>query len=500
MIMSDSNSVLTRVPAEVWRKILLEVMHLPYLLDTTCIGSLFQLWRATESPCIRAHWSRSEWQRKLLRHVCKSWKHFADSKAYRSIGSRDGEREPHILAHARRAQLGRSLRHMLTTTTLWEVVEVDRSDIIDEFLLSMRLGCHPRLRRLSILLGTRTNQFNFFSACEFAVFCQLTFLHLIFPWGSYSQLPITTAVQVTLPNLEVLIWEDYEDINTPCNIFKLPTLRHFGWHHRNGCFPLSTFLLYASTLRSLSVRNGRWSGNTILLPDLNEFPHLEELSINVAFEIEEIKPVPPTYPLHTIYLKYLGSIPIRGVKQILDCKPVELRRIQCSNLRWGNGGRPEYLYNYVHNSEEIGWFADMCQELGIRVEDSKGRVRSEMPAAVELRDFTFWCVWNHLISSDVHNILGIWLQSQASGEQTGILELVPLRYIQWYVRTVNLHQSNMCAGRRDRATQGAMLLGLRMDLVYRSGVVLGRHLFTLIWIPKNVNVVPTSNTFDFSSY
>ena len=407
--MSDTNSVLTRVPAEVWRRILLEVMHVPYLLDTTCVGSFFQLWRAID---IDSHWRRSEWQRKLLRRVCKSWKHFAETKAYRSIESQDWQQEPHVLAHAQRAQLCKPLGHMLTTPTRWEVVEIDHSDMVDEFLVSAAQGYHPRLRRLCIPLNPQTNQFCLFVAREPTAFFQFTFLHVRLPWRFYSHLPIAIDVRATLPNLEVLIWEDFEGTNTPSTVFRLPTLHHFGWYNRDGCFPLSTLLTYASTLHSLSILNVLWSGNT-LLPDLNEFPHLEELSINAAFEIKDPKPVPPTYPLHTIHLNKLGSATVHGVMQILQyCNPVKLRRIPSSNLLWENGGEPGYVYNNVHDREEIVRLADMCQERGIRVEDSKGRVRFDMPPAVELSDFAFWCVRNHSIGCDVHTLLGIWLWSQ----------------------------------------------------------------------------------------
>ena len=380
--MSDSNSVLTRVPAEVWRRILLEVMHVPYLLDTTCTGSLFELWNAMDSP--KAHWNRSEWQRKLLRRVCKSWKHFAETKAYRSIEFQDCVEEPHVLAHARRAQLCQFLKHMFTEPTLWEVVEIYSDDLVDEFLVSIVQGYHPRLRRFSL----RTNLSRVFAACESAAFHQLTFLHL----QLFSEPPLTTTViQTTMPQIEVLIWENAVGGPTPSDIFRLPTLHHFGWADEHGRFPLSTLLSYASTLRSLSIRNEYWFRDTLVLPDLNEFPHLEELSTNVSFEIEGPKQVPPTYPLHTIYMNYLRSIAIQGVMQILDCNPVKLRRIQSAELEWGNGGEPENL-RYREDKDKIIQLADLCQERGIRLEDYKGRVRSEMPPAVGLGDIAFLCV------------------------------------------------------------------------------------------------------------
>jgi hypothetical protein len=380
--MSDSNSVLTRVPPEIWRRILLEVMHVPYLLDTTCTGSLFELWNAIKSP--RAHWRRSEWQRKLLRLVCKSWKHFAETKAYRSIDPQDWLQEPHIRAHARKAQLSQywCQSHMFTVPTLWEVAEIYSDDLVDDFLDSIVRGCHPRLRRLSM----QTRLSSFYVAYKSGAFSQLTFLHLNFDWhfGAESRPNTTTVIQTILPRLEVLIWEG---IVAPTQIFQLPSLQHFGWRARNGHSPLSTLVSFAPTLRSLSIQN-KYPRITLVLPDLNEFPLLEELSVSVdfTFEIQDLNPFPPTYPLHTIYLEWLYSSTIYSVMQILDCNPAKLRRIRSRRLKWGNGGEPDY----VDSGEMVVRLADICQERRIRFEDSKGRVRSEMPPEVELRDFTLW--------------------------------------------------------------------------------------------------------------
>lgn len=382
--MSDSNSVLTRIPAEVWRRILLEVMHIPYLLDTTCIGSLFKLWSTLNSPAL--HWRRSEWQRKLLRRVCKSWKHFAETKAYRYIECQDSLKEPHVLAHAQRAQLSKSLGHLFTIPTLWEVVEIDEADSVDEFLVSIVQGHHPRLRRLSM----QANISSINAACESAAFRQLTFLHLQFFTG-----PLETATwtQTTLPRLEVLIWEDFAVRPDPSSIFRLPSLHHFGWSNTHGVFPLSTLLSYARTLRSLSIRSEYWLRRSVVLPDLNEFPCLEELSINVAFEIQDPKPFPQTYPLHTIYSnrRVSATLLVSCVMRILDCNPMKLQRIHITNLVWGNGGEPENGWGREENVKLVQ-LADLCQGRGIRVEDSNGRVRSEMPPVVELRDFAIWCV------------------------------------------------------------------------------------------------------------
>ena len=383
--MSDSNSVLTRIPAEIWRKILLDVIHIPYIFDTTIVGSLCELWYAIGVG--KGHWHRSEWQRKLLCRVCKSWKHFAETKAYRSIGSKDCLKDPHILAHAQRAKLCEGLEHMITMPTLWEVVAFTKSDLLDEFLASVVQGYHPRLRRLNL----RVYMIDF-SVFESAAFCQLTFLEIQFS-------PLTpTVMQITLPRLEVLIWED--PAVSPSEIFRLPNLHHLGWTYKLRTH-LSTFLSYAPTLRSLSFQNSHthWLYGKAVFPDLNEFPHLEELSSDVPFEFEDPKPLPPTYPLHTIYLSYFTSFTplLPCIMQILNCNPVKLQRIQFPLLKWGRGGELEDAQDHEEGVQMVK-FADMLHKRGIRVEDTKGRVRSEMPPIVELSDFAIWCVWRHSMS------------------------------------------------------------------------------------------------------
>ena len=65
---------------------------------------------------------------------------------------------------------------------------------------------------------------------------------------------------------------------------------------------------------------------------------------------------------------------------------------------WGYGEKVKIVH-----------LTDMCHQRGIRVEGSKGQVRSEMPATVEPRVFLIWCVWRHLIGSHAHKTLAIWI-------------------------------------------------------------------------------------------
>lgn len=71
--------------------------------------------------------------------------------------------------------------------------------------------------------------------------------------------------------------------------------------------------------------------------------------------------------------------------QILD---FNLRRIHITNLIWGNEGEPENITD-PEDKVKIIQLADMCQGCGIRVEDTKGRVRPEIPPVVELRGLQF---------------------------------------------------------------------------------------------------------------
>jgi hypothetical protein len=365
--MSVSNSVLTRVPVEIWRMILLEVIHIPYLLDTNCVGSFFVLCNPFDSPPLL--WSESERQRKLLRRVCKSWRHFAENQANRYI-ERPGDwsKEAHIVAHARgvKTYWCRGDSFTVTMQTLWEVVEISSADQVDSFLPSMVQGYHPRLRRLNMTLRPTS----FLAVCESAIFDQLTFLHLDFE-RDFKPTPCT-VIQTTLPRLEVLIWEGSI---APNSIFRLPALQHFGWNSLREDITTSDLLSYAPTLRSLSIRG---PCKLVILPDLNKFPHLEELSVFVAFKIQHLGPFPPTYPLHTIYVDQLCFDIRNSLMQILDRDPVKLRRIHSCELEWKTVWHtPRDDVVVVVDVEEEDSLADACQESGIRLEDAYGVVRSE---------------------------------------------------------------------------------------------------------------------------
>ena len=77
--------------------------------------------------------------------------------------------------------------------------------------------------------------------------------------------------------------------------------------------------------------------------------------------------------------------------QILNCNLPKLRRIQFPILKWGQGGELEGAQDREWGVQ-IGELADMFHERGIRVEDSKGKVRSEAPPVVDLSELAIWCV------------------------------------------------------------------------------------------------------------
>ena len=87
---------------------------------------------------------------------------------------------------------------MITIPILWEVVKLANSGLVDEFLVSIVQGYHPRLRRLSLPMNTP----GLSAVYESAALCQLTFLRLqIFPGPVYTP----TVIQITLPRPEGLI-------------------------------------------------------------------------------------------------------------------------------------------------------------------------------------------------------------------------------------------------------------------------------------------------------
>lgn len=86
------NTALPAIPVEIWHAILLEVIHPPFVLDTTV-------------PVEGNYWHRQGWyhdteayhkaesHRKALRGVCRSWKAFADSHRFRWITYNSGNNQ-----------------------------------------------------------------------------------------------------------------------------------------------------------------------------------------------------------------------------------------------------------------------------------------------------------------------------------------------------------------------------------------------------------------------
>jgi hypothetical protein len=184
-------------------------------------------------------------------------------------------------------------------------------------------------------------------------FFQLTFLHLNFHLD-FKPTP-------------------WESRIAPNNIFQLSTLQHFGWDSESRDITTSDLLLYAPTLRPLSIQGPY---ELVILPDLNKFPHLEEHS---AFKIQDLKPFPPKYPMHTIYVDQLWSDTRYSLMQIPDRNPVRLRRIHSCQLEWtsvwhsvGDNGMD------VVDVEEEDCLSDTCEERGIQLEDAYGLVRSDL--------------------------------------------------------------------------------------------------------------------------
>jgi len=74
----------TGVAVEVWEKILLEVIDLPYVLDTLTDRETDH-WRHSSLYHDLKVYTESEHQRRTLRLVCRSWRDFADEYQYRWI-------------------------------------------------------------------------------------------------------------------------------------------------------------------------------------------------------------------------------------------------------------------------------------------------------------------------------------------------------------------------------------------------------------------------------
>ena len=265
-----SDSALARIPIEIWFKILEHVIDAPEYFDAPCTGSFSDFMRESKNP---QQYFQSMSHLKRIKKVCRSWEVFAAENTHRLVDIKYISSLP--LEAARRAHASNikdNVYNALECSTLWRkvtisITAVDHATALTH--LAKNSSRHPYLRRIYITYQLRDTAY---LTC-LRYLNNITLLSLSFSTACCPHLDD----QVTLDQVEVLIWETSEADLSPSKFFYLPSLRHLAITGPfSDSLPLDTAL--KGTLVSLYV-DGTSTG-TFQVSDLFAFPKLEEFATN----------------------------------------------------------------------------------------------------------------------------------------------------------------------------------------------------------------------------
>ncbi|KAG8835433.1 hypothetical protein FRC17_003332 [Serendipita sp. 399] len=316
---NPSKNVMKRVPPEVWWEIFEQVFSIEGLFTTTYQGNDWAGESAKLEVTDFESFQRADEQRRVLRSVCKLWKHLSDTVGRRLV--------PILLNNTEqcssvtmdtlvntwrvyirsRVELPQSLVGM---TVQWRVLRVFQgsSNEVEKVF-------HPHVRRLE-LLGSRSrmphapdNLINTLKSYENITWFRFTTTSP----GSFGHcLEDDGGERFTLPNLQVLFYRGTGAFHLPFYRLILPSLLHLTVSSSISIdlFPLQSLILaYGRTLRSLCISVSSRSNYTArsnlfgieegedgYFPRWDLVPRLQELTIEGSGALK-FHPLPPTHPL-----------------------------------------------------------------------------------------------------------------------------------------------------------------------------------------------------------
>ena len=366
-----SDSALARIPIEIWFKILEHVIDAPEYFDAPCTRSFSDFMRKSKNP---QQYFQSMSHLKRIKKVCRLWERFAAEKTYRLVDIKCLLHHPHRPVNAkcilslpleavRRAHAANIKEHTydaLECSTLWRkvtisIAAVDQATALTH--LAKNSSRHPYLRRIYITYKLRDTAY---LTC-LRYLNNITLLSLSFSTACCPHL----YDQVTLDQVEVLIWETSEADLSPSKFFHLPSLRHLAI---TGPFSDSPPLEMAlkGTLVSLYV-DGTPTGK-FQVSDLFAFPKLEEFATNRRIDATNF-PLCRTLPsLARMYLDAGLGGNIGEIKTMLASGLRGSFTLR-AGFRWGDGAAQ-------CDMDEI---TKSCQKQGIKLVDSAGNTRPVVP-------------------------------------------------------------------------------------------------------------------------
>jgi hypothetical protein len=324
-----------RTPRDVWYLILDECIRLDVFLATTCTHDSFGTFRELEKANM-ANWSRAEAQRNVLACVYKSWRVYAQARAFRwvelSPATRQMTTAKLIAPRARRVLLD-GCDHKYLVESVWGIVDLyldSPKSTGDLHLLASHAHLFPRLSRLNLFLLQPMHSSYQLILLDLQRFSKLTFLtitdQLSGPsphWSTYGKL--------FLPRLEVFRWKIRESSVSSFSAFDFPVLKHLFLEGVEAGIIQDPAICTLSHLISLDIFT-RPGGRIILpLPEWDAFPQLREFSIDYPFNAHRL---PPTnHPLrHISILAPVASV--EALRSLLAHLKDRSIVVQLNGVRW----------------------------------------------------------------------------------------------------------------------------------------------------------------------
>jgi hypothetical protein len=340
-----ADSVMKRIPTEMWWMILDMVISSPRSLATTYVADD---WATDGNVAFRFHelddYREAESRRKQVGMVCKSWQSFAVSRRDRYLVlQQEGERmsaDEITVSKARRINIKEckdAFIRSIAQDACWEILEASEALIrtVGDLL-------PPRLRRL--ILFTSNGQSEILDSNRFlsilTLFRRLTWLecHISTPNASIPVKNDNVHIPIVLPNVQVLIHHSSDMILFPFDCVELPSLQYLSVYsmvrqQTSSISLINIITRYRRTLRSVIFLAQCPADDFKEFPPWSDFPHLEELMLESTFKLH-FPPLPPTHPLRKIIVRQ-WSIPA-----ILSwINSINMRQIMLLDAIWNWDGK-----------------------------------------------------------------------------------------------------------------------------------------------------------------
>ncbi|PVG00006.1 hypothetical protein CPB86DRAFT_256947 [Serendipita vermifera] len=357
------DSAIDRTPLEIWWDILDQVVYDPFLFSTIYEGGNWT--KDARHFLLVGSYEWSEFQRKVIGSVCRSWKFWSQYRRHRRItlnaDSPTFDLEAVRALKAQQVTINRSIGDRAISSfprgVDWEILLVHQRAAAEFFPVP-----HPRLRRLQLLV-TYEHPFDPNSFLEvLGMFNNLTWLdYQVHSCHTRNILIDADRPSVVLPNLQALHYQAREMFMFPFSHIVLPSLRYLSIQGQipADSVPLVDILLaYGPTIQSVTICP-YWISQgtcTIHFPPWDKFPKLEELVLSQHWAIYFGTPS-RDHPLQTLIARHVS---LDNIGSFLD--GFSMRQLVLLRAGWTKSGRlshefpihPIRVDSYINDAKKRG--------------------------------------------------------------------------------------------------------------------------------------------------